>query len=211
MSTRYGRTLSIACWLTLKFGVSKELTQFEVKMTTRKQEIIDKYPDCFHQLQTPPHRQRLFINLWHRRPNMAVSELSRQSRLSRPTCYKLIKLLEARGDIRGRTCNGESFAGRVTVTKSSPAASAGDLTHHRRRDLLRVIAVHEDFVNEALAYLCHMDASFKRFRNEDGEVDLPVLIDFLKGKNERRGRKRKFASQSPVQSPESPRVSFVGS
>ena len=157
-------------------------------MNTLRDEIKTLYPDCFHQVQVRVSIQRLFIQLYHQHPRMTVVELARRSKLSRPTCYKLIRLLEERGDIRGQLCNGEPFLPEVRVLKS-----AGDLSHMRRVDLLHVIDVHEEYVKSSLTYLCGLDKSFREFRNDKGEVNMVKLIDFLRVKNE--GRKRKSASQ----------------
>ena len=159
-------------------------------MNTLRDEIKTLYPDCFHQVQVRVSIQRMFIQLWHQHPRMTVVELARRSKLSRPTCYKLIKLLEERGDIRGQVKDGEPFLPEVRVLF---ADTVNDLSHMRRVDLLHTIDVHEAFVREALTFLSSSDASFKRFRNDKGEVDLSKLIDFLRDKNE--ARKRKSASR----------------
>lgn len=138
----------------------------------------------FKQLQIPAWRQKSFIDLWHRNPRMTVTELARKSGLSRPTCYKLIRLLRERGDERGCIRDGERIA-----RESAGAVGTAGLAHYRRADLLRVITQHEEYVNETLSYLCGLDASFKRFRKSNGEVDVIGMVEYLKGKNARRNRK----------------------
>ena len=155
-------------------------------MHTLRDEIKTKYPDCFHQVQVRVSVQRLVIQLWHQHPQMTVVELARRSKLSRPTIYRLIKLMEQRGDIRGQVRNGEPFLPDVKVLFSD---TVGDLSHMRRVDLLHVIDVHGEYLKESLSYLIGTDASFKRFRNDKGEVDVAKLSEYLKGKNERRHRK----------------------
>ena len=61
-----------------------------------------RHPDkTLFRMQIPPEKQARFMSLWHRYPDMTVSELARRSELSRPTVYKLFKKLARRGDVRG--------------------------------------------------------------------------------------------------------------
>lgn len=136
--------------------------------------------EIFEEVRVPKHNQRAFISLWHNKPHMSIVELARQSELSRPTCYRIIELLEQRGDIRGQVINGEPVASRVRVSQSS---SAGDISHYRRVDLVRVITMHEAFVKEVFRYLCLQDEAFRKYRNDDGDIDLPALTSALEGRN----------------------------
>ena len=156
-------------------------------MKTRREEFDTRYPDLFVQVQVPAHQQRLFIQLWHRHPAMPITELSRQARISRPTCYKLIKLLEARGDVRGEICNNE-FLSETDIKIPAGEGSLGDLSHFRRQDLLRRIAVHEDFARVALKLLARYDRDFVGILEED--LDLPKLLSRLE-------RKLKAPAQAP--------------
>lgn len=133
----------------------------------------------FPEVQVGPARQDRFIGLWHRHPNMTMVELARRSKLSRPTCYKLVKLLQARGDVRGEVIDGAPVAGHVLVSK---VGRVRDLSHYRRVDLLRELTLHEDYVNTSFALLCKGDSALKRHRNDAGEIDLQALIDTIKGR-----------------------------
>ena len=142
----------------------------------------------FSEMQLARRRQGHFIELWHRKPNMSVSELSRQVGISRPTCYKLVKLLKARGDVRGLTVNGSAVAGQVMVSSDRRMRPAGDLSHFRRVDLLRIVRSHEDFVLSAFQLLCALDASFRQFRSDSGEVDVVRLTEAVNRHLRKMGR-----------------------
>lgn len=63
-----------------------------------------RHPDktLFRQIRIDPEQQARFIAAWHKYPGMSISALSRHAGISRPTAYRLIKLLKQRGEIRGK-------------------------------------------------------------------------------------------------------------
>ena len=144
---------------------------------TLREELSTCYPDIFPDMQVPVYSQRLFIRLWHRFPGMHLTELSRQSKLSRPTCYKLVERLQARGDIRGEKCDGTRLS-ESDIKISVDSVSLGDLSHFRRPDLFRRIGVHEDFVRAAIQLLARYDRDFIG-KLEDDEVDLHELLSLI--------------------------------
>lgn len=130
-------------------------------------------------MQLPEDNHRHFIELWHRHPKMNITELCRRVGISRPTAYKLIKGLKARGDVRGKLCNGLSV---TSVLVSADRLHFSDLSHHNRLDLLRVIRSHEECIAAAFKLLCASDSSLRRYRNEDGEIDVHALTHALLGR-----------------------------
>ena len=142
-----------------------------------------RHPDLFP-MQIAPFRQRAFIQLWHRHPDMSVVELARRSELSRPTCYRIIRLLEERGDIRGRICNKKHLADEVKVPASA-STSSGDLSYARRADLLRQLRIHEEYVRLSLSLLGRYDEAFSGYLTGE-EIDLPDVLKRLERTLERR-------------------------
>ena len=52
-------------------------------------------------MRIEPAVQWEFIRLWNRNVVMSVSQLARMAGISRPTAYRILHLLERRGDVRG--------------------------------------------------------------------------------------------------------------
>ena len=141
---------------------------------TRREEMEHQHPHLFADMQLPWFRQEAFIKHWHG-SRVSVSELARRVGISRPSCYKLIDKLEARGDIRGEICNGEPVSMRVVQVE-------GDLTYATRRDLLRKLRDYNEFAKAAMSYVAAFDADFVGALEEGSEtdgVDLQKLTDRL--------------------------------
>lgn len=64
----------------------------------------------FPDVKVDSWRQEKFIVKWHQFPRLGVAALSRLACISRPTAYRLIRLLEKRGDVRGEVCEGSPIA-----------------------------------------------------------------------------------------------------
>ena len=60
----------------------------------------------FPEVKVDSWKQEKFIVKWHQFPKMNIAQLSRLASISRPTAYRLVRLLEARGDVRGEICEG---------------------------------------------------------------------------------------------------------
>ena len=138
-----------------------------------------KHPDLFADMQIPPHQQRVFIQLWHRHPNMPIVELSRQSKLSRPTCYKLIKKLRNRGDVRGIQCDDKPVSESVQV--ASGEVQVSDLSYFRRTDLIKRIGVLEEYVLASVKLLARSDRDFLRVLDAE-EFDLNKVLALVERK-----------------------------
>ena len=143
-------------------------------MITRREEMQRRHPHLFADMQLPWFRQEAFIKHWHG-SRVGVSELARRVGISRPSCYKLIDKLEARGDVRGEICNGEPVSTRVVQVE-------GDLSYATRRDLLRKLRDYNEFAKAVMSYVAAFDAEFIGALEEGSEtdgVDLRKLTDRL--------------------------------
>lgn len=67
-----------------------------------------QYEDAglFPEVKVDSWKQEKFIVKWHQFPKLDIAKLSRLASISRPTAYRLLRLMEARGDVRGETFDG---------------------------------------------------------------------------------------------------------